>query len=46
MTSANIKVDMQNNNNNKEMFYNRDKIDAESNKYPHCIVWTPIPLLT
>ena len=37
-----------NNNNNKEMYSSRDnnRIDKEFNRYPHCIVWTPIPLLT
>ena len=23
-----------------------DKIDSEKNRYPYCIVWTPIPFLT
>ena len=23
-----------------------DKIDSEKNRYPYCIVWTPIPFIT
>jgi hypothetical protein len=23
-----------------------DKVDPEKNRYPYCIVWTPIPILT
>jgi len=23
-----------------------EKIDKEMSRYPHCIVWTPIPVLT
>ena len=43
-----ITVDMQSSSNNKEMFSNRDnyKIDKDLNRYPNCIIWTPIPLLT
>ena len=29
-----------------EMFPNKDKIVSNTLRYPHCIVWTPIPLLT
>lgn len=26
--------------------YGSQKIDHEKHRYPHCIVWTPIPCLT
>ncbi|CAF0941212.1 unnamed protein product [Didymodactylos carnosus] len=26
--------------------YRMDKIDSKRNRYPHCLVWTPIPCLT
>ena len=25
---------------------NNNQIDHESNRYPNCIVWTPLPLIT
>ncbi len=31
---------------NEENFMPNDRIDIVRVRYPHCIVWTPIPLLT
>ena len=33
-------------NSNTQLNINTKKINAQKNRYPHCIVWTPIPFLT
>ncbi|XP_013384445.1 transmembrane protein 222-like [Lingula anatina] len=29
-----------------DLFMNADEVNPIKNRYPHCVVWTPIPLLT
>jgi len=30
----------------KSSSLNEHKIDSENDRYPYCIVWTPLPLIT
>jgi hypothetical protein len=30
----------------EDNFMSSDRVDSSRVRYPHCIVWTPIPLLT
>lgn len=46
MSKSNLSIDIEKNNNNNGMYFNKEKIDKENHRYPHSIVWTPIPLLT